>query len=169
MDQEKKKELAEMDSRWNFEKTVQAPGNTRIELTWEKVRDAFNQIQTDQGDLYMTIEKKPELNKSQKLKLWWRNKFNRSYSATVTFHHEQVYNWFEKLAWELDKTVGEAVIQFVYDAGDGKDPVKNCQALREQLDLGDTVNVEVNNMGDMAEPKESKVSKDELQEMINDD
>lgn len=160
MDKQKKQELAETDGRWEFEKKVR----TQNQVSWESARERFNELQTDQGDLYMTVDKLEQPTLLEKAKLWFKQKrYGEDWGRTMTFHHEQVYNWYLRLANELDKPVGAVLdMLFVLDES-------TLEKLRDHFDLGDTVNVEVNAMGDMAEPKESQVSKDELREMINDE
>ena len=156
MNKDKKKELAEMDERWNFEKTVTVP-TSEEGLDWEKLRTFFNSLQDDHGDLYMEVSKKPRPNKVFKFKNWIGQK--KETGTKVSFHHSQVYDWFMKLAYELEVNVGEAVFQTLY----------NMDELRDKLGLGGTVTVEMNTMSEMGNPSESKVSKDELEEMINDE
>lgn len=157
MDQEKKKELAEMDSRWSFEKTIEVPiFGMEGPITWEKIRNAFNELQENQGDLYMTVDKLPEPSRLDKAKIWFGNKFTEG--EKVTFHHAQVYRFYEKLANELGLVVGEAIYKVLFEK----------QELRKYFELGETVNVDIGSVGDVA-PEKSKVSKDELQEMIDDE
>lgn len=153
MNKDKKQELAEMDERWNFEKTVTVP-TSEEGLDWEKLRTFFNSLQDDHGDLYMEVSKKPTPGKLFRAKNWMGQK--KETGTKVTFHHSQVYDWFMKLAYHLDVNVGEAVFQTLY----------NMDELRDKLSLGGTVTVEMNTMSEMGNPSESKVSKDELEEMI---
>lgn len=155
MNKEKKKELAEMDSRWDFEKTVK----TRYEDDWEAVMNTFNWIQENQGDLYMEVSKLENPGFIDRIKLKVRELRNDDFKEEVTFHHSQVYDWFEALAHHLGISVGKAVYLVEYET----------KELRKKLDLGDTMNVEINSIDDMAEPEESKVSKDELKEMVEND
>jgi len=154
MDKQKKEELAEMDSRWNFEKTVK----TRYENDWDAVLNVFNKLQENQGDLYMEVDKLTMPSRIEKLKMRYREYRNNDFSNKVTFHHRQVYEWFLKLASYLNLTVGEAYYRTVYEEDN----------LRDELSLGDTMNVEISTIGEM-EPEESKVGEDELKEMIEDD
>lgn len=160
MDKEKKKELAEMDGRWNFEKTFR----TQNQVSWESARKTFNEIQENHGDLYMTVDKLELPGRLDRMRLWFKQwKYGKSYGRTMTFHHEQVYNWFLKLANELDMSVGRVLDKFfVLDD-------ETVEWFRSYFDLGDTVNVEINSIDAMSEPEESKVSRDELEEMINDE
>jgi hypothetical protein len=152
MDQDKKQELAETDKRWNFEKTVKTP----VETDWEEVKDEFNQLQGDQGDLYMTISNLELPTAVDKLRQWYRNKTGFG-EHEVTFHHSQVYNFYFKLAYELEICVGEAV----------KMLLKSKEELRDHFELGETVNVSINNVDSM-DTSESSVTRDELQELLED-
>lgn len=153
MDKQKKQELAEMDSRWEFEKTVEVADD----IDWEDVRQKFNELQSNQGDLYMVVDKMDTPSLMQKVKIWFDG-YHRSINNKVTFHHKQVYDWFSKLAAHYEISVGSAVWK-VFNKED---------ELREELDLGNTVNVDIGSVGDVA-PAESKVDKDELQELIEDE
>lgn len=156
MDKQKKKELAEMDSRWDFEKDVKFG----YDVDWEYVRNLFNNLQQEQGDLYMKVSKMPIPSKMERLKLKYRGYKNKDFisdqSHRITIHHQQIYDWFLRLANYLDVQIGYAI--YMCDKG--------LTDLREQLGLGDTVNVEMNSISDLE--KESKVSKDKLEEMIED-
>lgn len=156
MNKEKKEELAEMDSRWNFEKTLQVP-TLNGELGWEQVKDTFNKLQSDQGDLYMEVSKMPQPKRTDQLKLWYRQR--KTSGEKVTIHHSQIYHWFRGLAQYLDISVGKAISRVIHDR----------EELRKDLDLGDTVTVEMNSISQMDTREESEVSKDELEDMIQDD
>jgi len=155
MNKDKKQELAKMDERWNFKKTVK----TRFEDDWDAVKNTFNWVQDNQGDLYMQVSKMDQPGRLYRLKMRYREFRSDRLVESVTFHHAQVYEWFEKLAYRLDCTVGEAVYKVEYEIDE----------LRQVLDLGNTVTVEMNTMSEMGNPSESKVSKDELKEMIEDE
>ena len=154
MDEDKKKELAEFDQRWNFEKTVQVP--TTQDLDWQKVRAVFNDLQSDQGDLYMTIANLETPQGFDTLRQWYRNR--KQNGEEVTFHHSQVYNFYVKLANEFNVSVGKAVFKVLYEKDE----------LRDYFDLGKTVNVSMNNV-DLMDTEESSVSRDELEEFIEDE
>jgi len=155
MDQDKKQELAETDKRWKLEKTVQVPEVSHIE--WADVKTQFNILQDNQGDLYITIAKLPIPTGIDKARLWIKNK--RQDGKQVTFHHSQVYNFYLKLAYELDVSVGKAVYRLLYDSDN----------LRDYFDLGKTVNISMNNVDAMDTAENSNVSRDELEEFIEDD
>jgi len=159
MNEEKKQELAEFDERWKFEKTIQVPINDSLRqaLDWQKVRGKFNQLQDNNGDLYMTIANLELPSRIDKAKMWYRNR--KQEGEPVTFHHTQVYNFYLKLAHELDVSVGEAVHKIMFEQ----------DQLREYFDLGKTVNVSINNVDAMETAESSNVSKDELEEFIEDE
>jgi len=159
MDNQKKQELAEFDERWKFEQTINVPTDERIveAVEWQKVRKMFNQLQDNNGDLYMTIANLELPSKIDKAKLWYRNR--KQEGEQVTFHHTQVYNFYLKLAHELDVSVGQAVHKIMFEQ----------DQLREYFDLGKTVNVSINNVDAMGTAESSNVSKDELEEFIEDE
>lgn len=158
MDKEKKKELAEFDKRWNFEKTVEVPTNEDMveALDWEKIRSLFNELQGDQGDLYMNVSKLDAPGLKEKLKLRYRE--FKVEGEPVTFHHKQIFQWFQGLANYLEISVGEAVYKVLYER----------ESLREELDLGDTLNIDIGSVQSI-EPEESKVDESELEALIEDD
>jgi len=156
MDKQKKQELAEKDSRWSFEKTIQVP-TQQSDLDWGQVKDTFNMLQGEEGDLYMEVSKMPLPKTKDKIWMWYRQ--YQTQGTNVTFHHSQVYEWFKALAHYLNVSTGEAVHKVLY----------NREELRETLDLGDTVNVSVNSVSSMDTRQETEVSKDELKEMIEDE
>lgn len=153
MDEEKKKELAEYDARWEFEKQVQIP-NISGGFDWEKVKNLYNNLQEEQGDLYMAVDKLPNPDRLESVKIWWLNR--KTEGTTVTFHHSGVYRFYLKLANELEVSVGQAVFKLLSDK----------EALRKHFGLGGTVNVNFSEVGDM-DTSSSKVSKEELKEMID--
>ena len=155
MNKEKKQKLADKDPRWEFEKKVQVP-NISGELDWETVKNLFNSLQENQGDLYMAIDKLDAPSRIEKAKLWNRNR--KENGSTVTFHNSRVYNFYRDLANELSSSVGHAVFKLMTDK----------ESLRNRFDLGKTVNVNVSDVGNMDTSK-SKVSKEELKEMIKDE
>lgn len=158
MDKKKKEELASFDQRWNFEKTVTVPTHNydKLGVNWEQIREEFNELQESQGDLYMNVSKLDSPGLKEKLKL--RYKEFQATGEKVTFHHMQIFQWFEGLANHLSISVGEAVYRVLYEK----------ESLRETLDLGDTMNVNIGSVEDI-EPKESKVGKEELQGLIKDE
>lgn len=156
MDQDKKEKLSKMDSRWKFEKEIQVP-NERHRVNWRIIMSEYNHLQDTHGDLYMTVDKLPCPSGLDKVKQWYRNRKTKGYNATI--HNSQVYRFFEKLACELEVSVGEAVSKVINDK----------EALREYFDLGQTVNVTMNNVDAMDTREKSQVSKDELQELIEDE
>lgn len=158
MDKQKKEELAGFDDRWSFEKTVEVPvkQDFREALDWEKIRYVFNDLQDSQGDLYMNVSKLGSPGLKEKLKLRYRE-FQAS-GEPVTFHHKQIFEWFEGLANHLEISVGEAVYKVLYEK----------ESLRETLELGDTMNVNIGSVQDI-EPEESKVGKEELKGLIEDE
>lgn len=154
MDKEKKKELAEMDSRWDFQKTVKTAENRG----WDDLLNKYNNLQDQHGDLYMAVSKFSSPNFTDKAKMWL-DSWHRDLENTVTFEHRQVYQWFEALAAHQQISVGHAVWKVF----------NKLDELRQELNLGETMNVEINNVDAMEKPEHSKVSKDELKEMIEDD
>lgn len=158
MDKKKKEDLAEFDSRWNFEKTVTVPTHNydKLGVDWEQIREEFNELQSSQGDLYMNVSKLDNPAFREKLKL--RYKEFQATGETVIFHHMQIFQWFEGLANHLSISVGEAVYRVLYEK----------ESLRETLDLGDTMNVNIGSVQDI-KPKESKVDEEELQGLIKDE
>jgi len=154
MDKDKKKELAEMDSRWDFEKTIRVPED----YSWEDVRERFNELQEKQGDLYMQVSKLPEPSLKEKIGMKFKA-WKTSSGEKLTFHHRQIFEWYQGLANHLNVTIGEAITKTFDD----------IQGIRESLELGEQVNVQINDLDDMSTAEGSKVSKDELQEMIDDE
>lgn len=156
MDQDKKEKLSEMDSRWNFEKEIQVP-NKSHRVNWRIIMSEYNHLQDTHGDLYMTIDKLPCPSGLDKARQWYWNRKEKGYEATI--HNSQIYNFFEKLAFELEISVGEAVSKVINDK----------ETLRDYFDLGQTVNVSMNNVDAMDTRENSQVSKDELKELIEDE
>lgn len=154
MDKQRKSELAEVDERWSFEKTVGIPETSHGD-EWQHLKGLYNSLQEEQGDLYMRISSLPRPSRLDRLKVWGRDKTS-SFNGEVTFHHSQVYNWFLKLAVYLDTGIGEAV-QKVYN---------DIEGLREMFELGETMNVDIGHVDSM-DTGDSKVSKDQLQQMID--
>lgn len=138
------------DNNWNFDKTV----STDLDMDWKELLESYNDMQEAEADLYMVVEKLPKPEGLDKWKLKWRQ-YRHKADHSITFQHQKVYSWFQKLAYRLDLTVGEALHKWATQRN----------KIRQELELGETVKVEVNNLDSM-DTSESKVSKQELQEMI---
>lgn len=148
---------------WDFEKTVKVPVNIEAEWprNWEVVKSAYNELMEEHGDLYMHVSKLPEPGRMERIKLKLRG-YWAEHTGKVKFQHEQVYRFFEALAVHLETDVGTAVHRVLYETED----------LRDELGLGETLNVQFMDMGagePSKETEDSKVSEDELKEMINDE
>lgn len=155
MDKQKKQELAEVDGRWGFEKKVK----TYAGYNWEEVLQCFNDLQEQHGDLYMKVSKLPIPGRLSRMRLYYKQKRDVMNTDPLTFHHKQVYDWFYCLAYRLDKSLGETVHLVMSD----------IQTVRDELDLGDTVNVQISSVEALETGEKSKVSRDELKGMIQDD
>lgn len=141
------------DKNWDFERKV----STDLKISWSDLLEEYNKMQDSQADLYMVVSKleRPEgLNK-------WKMRFKQfrySGSQEFVFKHRKVYIWFQKLAYNLDLTLGETLVKWY----------RQRSEIRSELELGETVSVNINSLDSM-NTEDSKVSEQELQELIEDD
>jgi hypothetical protein len=167
MDLEKKKELARFDGRWSFEKTVNKDGH---DVSWEDAKRTYNGLiggpdmteesESDENmDLFLKIQdlERPKPGIIHRIKDYFG--LIEEPEQGLTFHHETIYRFYEKLADELDSSIAEAVVKLRDNPND----------LREHFGIGESSSYDVEHVSTMDTSESTFMESEELEAMIEDE